>query len=157
MRVLFLCTSNSGRSQMAEAIFNHIADEGFEAFSAGSDPGDSVSRMAVESLKKVGIDISKHKPKHYKELPYDKFDVVITLCDQMAEHCVYWPGGPMTGHWSTPSESAFNGSEDEKLVYVDAIRDRITGQIRRLISLLETNPDENELKASIAEIGQAIN
>lgn len=104
-RVLFLCTGNSSRSQMAEAIAAHLGGEGIEAASAGSHP-KALHPDAVRAMRERGLDISGHRPKHLDEFAGQRFDQVISLCDRVREVCPEFPGSPVLAHWSMPDPAS---------------------------------------------------
>jgi ArsR family transcriptional regulator, arsenate/arsenite/antimonite-responsive transcriptional repressor / arsenate reductase (thioredoxin) len=103
--VLFLCTGNSTRSQIAEALLTHAADDRVKADSAGSHPKDLHSN-AVRVMREYGIDLTGRRSKHFDELTGRRFDYVITLCDKVREVCPEFPGGPELIHWSIPDPTA---------------------------------------------------
>jgi len=107
-RVLFLCTGNSARSQIAEALLEHMSDGRIEAASAGSTP-KPLHANAVRVMHKRGIDISENRTKHLNEFVGQRFDVVITLCDRVREVCPEFPHQPRLAHWSIP-DPALEGS-----------------------------------------------
>ncbi len=107
-RVLFLCTGNSARSQIAEALLEHLSDGALEAASAGSRP-KPLHPNAVRVMRRRGIDISGNHTKHFDELVDQRFDVVITLCDKVREVCPELPSRPDLVHWSIP-DPALEGS-----------------------------------------------
>ncbi len=123
-KVLFICTHNSARSQMAEGLLNHLYGSIYEAYSAGAKPSD-VHPLAVKVMKEIGIDISKNKSKSIKEFEGIKFDLVVTVCDSAKEECPYFPGGKEYIHKSFPDPSAHKGSEEEKLEFFRKVRDEI--------------------------------
>lgn len=98
-RVLFLCTGNSARSQIAEGLMRHLSKNRIEVFSAGSQPSQ-IHPMAIEVMDHVGIDIRQQRSKHLDEFSDQKFDYVITVCDQQREVCPIFPGDPQRLHWS---------------------------------------------------------
>jgi protein-tyrosine-phosphatase/DNA-binding transcriptional ArsR family regulator len=104
-RVLFLCTGNSARSQMAEAILRRVGGSRIEAASAGSRPKD-VHPIAVRVMRERGIDMSGARPKHLSEFAGQRFDYVISLCDRVREVCPDFPGTPAVVHWSMPDPAA---------------------------------------------------
>ncbi len=103
-RVLFLCTGNSARSQIAEALLEHMSDGAIHAASAGSNP-KALHPNAVRVLRNYGIDISTNRSKHLDELRGQRFDAVITLCDRVREVCPTFPSQPLLVHWSIPDPS----------------------------------------------------
>jgi len=107
-RVLFLCTGNSARSQMAEALLVHRSAGAIDAVSAGSNP-KSLHPNAVRVMAKRGIDIADHRTKHLDEFVGTRFDMVITLCDRVREVCPEFPGQPRSAHWSIP-DPALDGA-----------------------------------------------
>jgi ArsR family transcriptional regulator, arsenate/arsenite/antimonite-responsive transcriptional repressor / arsenate reductase (thioredoxin) len=110
-RVLFLCTGNSARSQMAEALLEHRSHHAIRASSAGSHP-KALHPNAVRVMAEHGIDISRHQTKHLRRLARARFDLVITLCDRVREVCPEFPGRPVAAHWSMP-DPAQKGDTDE--------------------------------------------
>jgi protein-tyrosine-phosphatase len=104
-RVLFLCTGNSARSQMAEALLEHMSDGTVEAVSAGSHP-KPLHPNATRVMRKRGIDISANRTKHFDEFLHWRFDLVITLCDRVREVCPEFPALPQLVHWSVPDPAA---------------------------------------------------
>ena len=100
-RVLILCTGNSCRSQMAEGILRHLASDKFDVFSAGTKPSE-VNRTAIKVMKEINIDISQHRSKHVNEFQSQKFDYVITVCDNAKESCPFFPGGTKVLHFPFP-------------------------------------------------------
>jgi protein-tyrosine-phosphatase len=121
LNVLFLCTHNSARSILAEALLNHMGHGKFKAFSAGSSPKDNQqpNPMALATLQKANISIEGLSSKSwdvFAEPNAPHMDLVITVCDNAAgEVCPYWPGQPATAHWGYADPSAGEGSDDEKL------------------------------------------
>lgn len=105
-RVLFLCTGNSARSQIAQALIEHVSDGAVEALSAGSQP-KPLHPNAVKVMKKRGIDISGNRTKHLDEYARRRFDMVITLCDRVREVCPEFPSHPELVHWSIPNPDSY--------------------------------------------------
>jgi len=125
--VLFLCTGNSARSIMAEAILNRAGHGRFKAFSAGSHPKGRVNPHALELLRKFNYDISTMRSKSWAEFAQagsPALDFVFTVCDNAAgEACPLWPGQPITAHWGIPDPAAAEGSDAEiALAFKDAYR-----------------------------------
>lgn len=131
-RVLFICTKNSARSQMAEGLVNHDLAGKVQAFSAGTDPS-SVHPLAGAVMKEVGIDISHHRSKAMDEFADEKFDHVITLCDQANESCPVFFGGTQRLHMGFDDPAAVSGSEAEKLSAFRKVRDQIRESIVRFL------------------------
>jgi arsenate reductase (thioredoxin) len=131
-RILFLCTGNSCRSQMAEGLLRYLSDGHLEAFSAGTDP-KGLHPLAVKAMAEVQIDISKQLSKHVDALAGQSFDFVITVCDRAKEQCPVWPGAPQRLHWSFDDPAEASGSEEQRLAVFRRVRDEIRDRIRLLL------------------------
>jgi arsenate reductase len=130
-KVLFICVHNSARSQMAEAFLNLACSDYFEAHSAGLEPG-TLSPLAVQAMKEIGIDISGKKTQGVFDVfkTGQFFPYVITVCDETsADRCPIFPGVTKRLHWSFPDPSALTGSRDEQLEGTRKIRDQIRARI----------------------------
>lgn len=127
-RVLFLCTGNSARSQMAEGFLRHMADDKFEIFSAGIKP-TQVNPLAIKVMSEVGIDISKHRSKSVMEFIGQKFDYVITVCDNAKQTCPIFPGNYEKIHWNLEDPAEATGTEEEKFIVFRKVRDQIKANI----------------------------
>jgi protein-tyrosine-phosphatase len=114
LRVLVLCTGNSARSQMAEAILNAKGKRRFEATSAGSRPAARVNPYALETLKEFGIPWSGHAPRSVEGLEREHWDFVITVCDRAKEACPIFPGQPVLAHWGMPDPAEVEGDDAAK-------------------------------------------
>ncbi len=123
-RVLFLCTANSCRSQMAEGITNHFFGNALEAFSAGTQ-ASFVNPMAIEVMKEIGIDISNHRSKNFSEFDGQKFDYVITLCGDANETCPLYIGGTKKTHIGFDDPAKATGSHEDILREFRRVRDEI--------------------------------
>jgi arsenate reductase len=134
IRVLFLCTHNSARSQMAEALLRQLGGGRFEAFSAGTE-ATRVHPLAVRAMADVGIDIAQAHSKHLNEYLGQDFDYVITVCDRAAESCPVFPGRPERIHWSFPDPSAVTGSEAERYRAFERVRNEIMLRLRTWVQL----------------------
>ena len=132
-RVLFLCTANSCRSQMAEGIVNHFLGDKVEAFSAGTR-ATFINPRAIAVMKEIGIDISDHRSKEMSEFKGQTFDYVITLCDSAHETCPYFFGGVEITHIGFSDPANAKGSEDEIMAEFRRVRDEIKD---RLLAFLE--------------------
>jgi arsenate reductase len=128
-RVLFLCTGNSCRSQMAEGWLRHLAGDRFEALSAGTNPV-GVNPQAVEVMQEVGIDISHQQSKHVAELQGRRLHYVITVCDHAQESCPTEPRGDVRLHWSFDDPAHAQGTILERVQVFRRVRDEIGKQIQ---------------------------
>jgi arsenate reductase (thioredoxin) len=127
-RVLFLCTHNSARSQMAEGLLRHLAGDRFEAFSAGTE-ATRVRPLAVRTMEEIGIDISSQESKTLDRYLEESFDYVITVCDHANEACPFFPGAQSRRHLSCEDPSRVEGPEEERLAIFRSVRDRIRERI----------------------------
>lgn len=155
--VLFLCTGNSARSILAEAILNHVGAGRFRAFSAGSHPAGKVNPFAVELLAQRGLAVADLRSKNWDEYAAPEappIDFVFTVCDNAAgEICPVWPGKPMTAHWGIEDPAAVAGSDDDKRrAFAKAF-----AELNRRISLFANLPlaklDAMALKRELDDIG----
>lgn len=159
-RALFLCTGNSARSILAEAILNREGRGRFKAFSAGSQPKEAPHPMALDLLRKLGIDTGFARSKSWEEFAgadAPTLDFVFTVCDNAAaEVCPVWPGQPMTAHWGVPDPAAVEGSEVERrLAFSEAYR-LLFNRIAIFISLPVRSLDKLSLQRRIEEIGREL-
>lgn len=135
VRVLFLCTGNSTRSQMAEALLRHLAGEAVDVHSAGSHPR-SVHANAVSVMRERGIDISASQPKQLDQFARQRFDFVITLCDRVREVCPEFPGGPERIHWSIADPAVEGDTAAENYVAFERTAAELESRIQFLIHLI---------------------
>jgi arsenate reductase len=157
LNVLFLCTGNSARSIMAEALMNHLGARRFRAFSAGSMPKGEVNPHALPLVRALGF-----KDEDFRSKPWDEFaapgapalDFVITVCDNAAgEVCPVWPGQPITAHWGVPDPAAAVGSEAEvAIAFRDAAR-QLRNRIELLVALPAAGLDRMSLQTRLRDIG----
>ena len=129
-KVLFVCTHNSARSQMAEAFLNSIYGDRYEASSAGTEPA-KINPNVVAAMKETGLDLSKNRAKSVDEFMGQKLDLIVTLCDQAQETCPFFPGGKKYSHQSFRDPSSCAGSDEEILACVRRIRDEIQAWVRQ--------------------------
>lgn len=120
---------------MAEGLLRHLSANGVETLSAGTQPS-TVNPLAIEAMREIGVDISRHRSKPVGEFEEQRFDTVITVCDRAAEHCPVFPGAPERIHWGLPDPAALNGTHDEKLAAFRNVRDDLE---RRLRGFLRTH------------------
>ena len=132
-RVLFLCTGDSVRSQMAEGLLRHMAADRFDVFSAGVEPKE-VNPLAIAVMKELSIDISKQKSKSVNEFVSQKFDYIITLCDNAKQTCPFFPGKAERLHWDLEDPAAAVGSEEERLAVFRRIQAAILENIYSFIN-----------------------
>jgi len=121
-RVLFLCTGNSCRSQMAEGIVNHLLADDWEGFSAGVAPAGYVHPLAIRAMAEIGIDISSAHSKPVDEFRGAEFDLVITVCDEAAENCPLWLGSGDIRHLGFPDPAEAQGGEEERFEVFRQVR-----------------------------------
>jgi arsenate reductase (thioredoxin) len=155
--VLFLCTGNSARSILAEALLNHWGRGRVRGFSAGSHPRGSVHPMALELLRRLELPTEGLRSKSWAEFArpgVEPLDLVVTVCDNAAaEVCPYWPGGPLTVHWGLPDPAAVEGAEAEKQAAFRATLQALEYRIRTLTGLPLAALDRATLSASLQAIG----
>src|SRR5262245_50800953 len=156
--VLFLCTHNSARSVMAEAVMNKLGGDSFKAFSAGSQPRGRVHPFALDLLRNSGHDVSGLRSKSWTEFAgpgATPLDFVFTVCDNAAnEVCPVWPGQPMTAHWGVPDPSLAEGSETERrLAFADTMR-MLSQRIGIFMSLPFRSLDKLSLQNRLRDIGR---
>lgn len=135
-RVLILCTGNSARSQMAEGLLRHDSGNAFEVFSAGVEPS-FVRPQAIEVMRELGIDISGQRSKSVDEFLGQKFDSVITVCDNANERCPVFPGKTKRIHWSFDDPAAATGDEAEQLAVFRRVRDEIREKLLQFARPIE--------------------
>lgn len=152
-RVLILCTGNSARSQIAEAVLARKGAGRFEAHSAGSRPAERVNPFAIEVLGEIGVDWSGRTPRGLDGLDREPWDFVITVCDRAKEACPFFPGQPVVAHWGMPDPAEVEGSDDVKR---RAFRDTLQVLSRRIDLLLALPVEKLErltLEARVRAIG----
>lgn len=158
--VLFLCTGNSARSIMAEAILNREGVGKFRGYSAGSHPKRQIHPYVVDLLRKTNFDLSGARSKSWHEFAgpdAPKLDFVFTVCDDAAaESCPLWPGQPMTAHWGIPDPAAATGNEAEiRLAFADAFR-MLNNRISIFVNLPIRSLDELSLQSRLDAIGKVV-
>lgn len=131
-KVLFICTHNSARSQMAEGIMNTLYSGEFEAYSAGTEPS-AVNPYAIQVMSEINIDISAHRSKSLDEFMGQTFDYVVTVCDNARESCPFFPGGKIL-HQSFRDPAAAQGDKEEILAVFRAVRDEIALWLKSFVN-----------------------
>ena len=135
IRVIFVCTGNSARSQMAEALLRRDGGDRFEVVSAGVNPR-GVHPMTIKALDKVGIDISGARSKPVGEFLGQRFDYVITVCDRARATCPVFPGGSETLHWGIDDPAEATGTEEEQQAAFDRALRELSGRIHTFLPLV---------------------
>ncbi len=133
-RVIFVCTGNSARSQMAEALLRHEAGDRFEVVSGGTNPRP-VHPMAIEALAKVGVDISAAESKSVMRYASQTFDYVITVCDRARATCPVFPGIGEVLHWGIDDPAEAEGTEAERQAAFDRALREISGRVRAFVAV----------------------
>lgn len=133
-RVLILCTGNSCRSQMAEALWEKLGRGEWQAESAGSKPSGYVHPLAIEAMRELDVDISTYRSKSLDEFRDQPFDLVVTVCDNARESCPAFPGAKQTLHWPFDDPADAAGDDAQKLVTFRRVRDEITQRIAEFLS-----------------------
>ncbi|RFC64690.1 MULTISPECIES: arsenate reductase ArsC [Mesorhizobium] len=158
--VLFLCTGNSARSIIAEAILNRVGQGRFKAYSAGSYPKGEVHPYTLQLLKTANHDVSAARSKSWDEFATPdapKMDFVFTVCDDAAnEACPVWPGQPMTAHWGVPDPAAVEGTDAEKhFAFADTYR-MLNNRLSIFVNLPMKSLDRLALQKRLDEIGRKL-
>ena len=152
-RLLFLCTGNSARSQMAEALLNWKGRGRFHAESAGSRPADRVNPQAIETLRDYDIPWVGHAPRSIDGLEREPWDFVITVCDRAKEACPIFPGQPILAHWGMPDPADVAGDEAAKRQAFEAAFLLLSRRIDLLLALPIENLERLALEARLRAIG----
>jgi arsenate reductase (thioredoxin) len=158
LNVLFLCTGNSARSILAEAILNRLGAGKFRGYSAGSHPTGKVNSLALNLLRKVNYDTATLRSKSWEEFAQPgapKLDFVFTVCDDAAnETCPIWPGQPMSAHWGLPDPATAEGTEAERsLAFADTMR-MLTQRIGIFVNLPLDRLSKLSLQEELDTIGR---
>ncbi len=152
--VLFLCTGNACRSQMAEAILRHMAGDRFESCSAGSHPAGFVHPLAIEAMERKGISLEGHRSKSWDEFIGRPLDLVITVCDAAAgAGCPAWPERTTSVHWSLPDPANHPGTDQERRDLADRVADRLEEKITGMVGL-DWSLDRSELIQRLNFLGE---
>jgi arsenate reductase len=155
--VLFLCTGNSARSIMAEALVSTMGKGRFKGYSAGSTPGGIVNPFAIEKVKETGYSVDNLRSKSWDEFAAPgapEMDFIVTVCDNAAgEVCPIWPGQTVTAHWSFADPAAIVGTDDEKRAAFNKIFKEILSRMNTFVSLPVHLLDKSEIKHEIQKIG----
>lgn len=139
MRIAFICTGNSARSQMAEGFARKIAETlglDLQVYSAGSNPATEINPLAIKVMKEKNIDISSQRPKGIEAIPYQDMDIVITLCDSAKQTCPVIPNAQML-HWDLPDPADYKGTEEERTEFFRKVRDEIEERVWDFLQSLQ--------------------
>jgi arsenate reductase len=157
--VLFLCTGNSARSIMAEALVTTMGRGHFKGFSAGSKPGGKVNPFAIEQIAHTGYPADQLRSKSWDEFAAPDaphMDFIITVCDNAAgEVCPYWPGHPVTAHWGFEDPAAVEGSDQDKRTAFNKIFKQIAARMNSFVNLPIHMLEKNAIQQEIRKIGDA--
>ena len=157
--VLVLCTGNSARSILAEALINHRGAGRFRAYSAGSHPTGRVNPFAIATLQRFGLPTEGLRSKSWNEFAgpgSPRLDFIFTVCDNAAgEVCPLWPGQPVTAHWGVPDPAAVEGTDERKLqAFEDTFR-ILERRVNRFVDLPLSSLDPSDLVRAVRSIGEA--
>jgi arsenate reductase len=157
--VLFLCTGNSARSILAEALLNALGQGRFRPYSAGSHPAGQVNPFALDYLRGRGIEVDGLRSKGWEEFADARMaamDIVITVCDNAAgEACPVWPGHPMTAHWGVPDPAGVTGTNDTKRAAFATAATALEARIRRLVALPLAGLERSAAERAVRAIAEA--
>lgn len=157
--VLFLCTGNSARSILAEAVLARLGPPRFRSHSAGSHPKAAPHPMTLETLSRLGYETRGLRSKSWDEFAVPgspKLDLIFTVCDNAAgEACPIWPGRPITAHWGVADPASFQGSPAETSAFFERIHDELVAKIEALVRLEPFDLGDPELSARLEKIGES--
>lgn len=156
--ILVLCTGNSARSIIGEALFNTMGGGRFKAYSAGSHPTGKVNPFAIEQVERLGYPTEELRSKSWDEFAQPgapELDFVITVCDRAAgEVCPFWPGQPVTAHWGFPDPAAVEGSDEVKRAAFTQTMHQIRNRVQLFLSLPMETLDRMAIEKRVRAIGQ---
>lgn len=156
--VLFLCTGNSARSIMAEALVTTMSKGRFRGYSAGSHPGGKVNPFAIEQVKTTGYPVDNLRSKSWDEFAgagAPQMDFIITVCDNAAgEVCPVWPGHPVSAHWGFEDPAAVEGTDEEKRAAFVKVFRQIMSRMNTFVNLPVHMLDKNAIRAEMQKIGE---
>ena len=156
--VLFLCTGNSARSIMAEALVTTLGKGRFRGYSAGSHPGGTVNPLAIEQIKAIDYPVENLRSKSWDEFgapDAPQMDFIITVCDNAAgETCPYWPGHPMSAHWGFEDPAAATGSDEEKRAVFRNVFRQLIFRLNIFVNLPLHRLEKNAIQHEIKTIGE---
>ena len=136
-RVLFLCTGNSARSQMAEGLLRKMVGDKADIHSAGIDPAGEIHPLARRVMAEFGVDLTGQYPKSIEKYMGQEFDLVVTTCDHANERCPFLPGDPQRLHWGLDDPAKAQGTEEERLTAFRTVANELAGRLRLTAALIE--------------------
>ena len=158
LKILILCTGNSARSILGEALINELGNGGLKGYSAGSTPAGKVNPFALSLLKDKGFATDGFRSKSWDEFSGDgapQIDFVITVCDNAAgEVCPAWYGTPLKAHWGISDPAGVEGTDEEKAAAFEKAYQQLHKRISRFVALPLDSTDRNQLKQQLADIGK---
>ena len=137
VRVLFLCTGNSARSQMAEGLLRKMVGDKAEIHSAGTEPAKEINPLARRVMTEMDVDLKGQYPKDVKQYLGEKFDLVVTTCDHAKEHCPFLPGDPQRFHWGLDDPAKARGTEEERLSAFRSVAKELFSRLTLTAALVE--------------------
>lgn len=153
IKVLFICTGNCCRSQMAEAILRHVGGDRFAAFSAGSNPAGYVHLLAQEAMERMGISMAGQYSKSWDVYEHEPMDAIITVCDSAASQpCPHWAGHPATAHWGLPDPSFSLGTDDDRMALAVGVACQARRWIEQMVVLPLEKMSPEQLKVELQRI-----
>ncbi len=154
--ILVLCTGNSARSIMAEALINTLGQGQFKAYSAGSQPAGKVNPFAIEQIQSLNDSLENVRSKSWDEFAMADapiMDFIITVCDNAAgEICPFWPGKPISAHWGFTDPAAVQGNDDEKRQSFSAVFNQIKNRVEKLLALSLETMDREKIQQALQAI-----
>jgi arsenate reductase len=152
LKVLFVCTHNSARSQIAEALLNEKGKGRIIAYSAGTEPAEEINPLVVEAMREIGIDISEKRPKSIENFLQESFDLVVTLCEKARNQCINIFTNAVQGYWGIDDPHYFEGTYEEKLENIRRIIVELAMRINLLLELPLEKLDDALIKQKIENI-----
>ncbi len=150
--VLFICTGNSCRSQMAEAILRHVAGDKFEALSGGTRPAGVVQTIAIRALQRMGVPTDGLESKHVDRFADCPVNIAITVCDNASAECPSWLGADIKVHWGLPDPTFHPGSDEEREAFCTEIAERIRAKVTLLANMRFEECSREELVDKLSNL-----
>ena len=152
-KVAFICTGNACRSQMAEALLRHLGGDRFKAASAGVSPAFVISKVASETMRRMGVSMEGQFSKGWDALADDPPEIVITVCDHAANQpCPSYAGGLATAHWSLPDPSFYEGSDEQRLAFARFVAEKLKATIEQFVALPIEDMTPEQVRARLQHL-----